>query len=138
MAGPVTIDPERHQRKADFGFATERDLPAYLGIMGVLHREPINSSFARLLAGQLKGEDGVALAHVLEEIAVLARHHLIAQDLLFDAFAIDRYWDQLAGVVGEIRSRTENPKFCENFELCGDAARLYRLDRPALGESEGL
>ncbi|HVA92160.1 MAG TPA: hypothetical protein VNL71_20230, partial [Chloroflexota bacterium] len=121
MAGPVAIDPGPRKQSPDFGYASERDLPAYLGVMGVIHREPINSAFARMVTGELEDQDVVPLAHVLEEVSVLARHHLVSEDLLFDAFAVDLYWDQLAEGVGKIRSKTNNPKFCENFENCAKA-----------------
>ena len=70
------------------------------------------------------------LAHVFEEICTLAVHRLVSEDLLFDAFAIDLYWDQLEPTIQGLRVTTGNLKFCENFEICADQARVYRDLRP--------
>lgn len=70
------------------------------------------------------------LAHLFEEISVLALHHLIPEALLFDAFAFDLYWDELREDVIKLRAANANEKFCENFELAAQRAREYRADRP--------
>ena len=59
--------------------------------MSILHTEPAAPPFARLLKQQLQPDDYVLLAHLFEEISVLALHHLIPEALLFDAFAFDLY-----------------------------------------------
>ncbi len=70
------------------------------------------------------------LAHLFEEISVLALHRHIAEELLFDAFAFDMYWDELREDVLDVRRQTGNDKFCENFEIAADRARRYREDFP--------
>jgi hypothetical protein len=131
MAGPINIDPrKRPRREPEFGTASPADVPAFLGIMRVLREPTIAPAFTRLLTDTLREEDEVPLAHLFEEICTLAIHRLIAEDLLFDAFAIDLYWERLDHAIQEIRHRTENPKFCENFEVCADLARAYRRTRP--------
>ncbi len=130
MAGPVVIDPQRRQAP-NFGTATKQDVPSFLGIMQILHQEPNSSMFARLLEGSPRAEDEVPLAHLFEEIATLALHGLIVEDLLFDAFAVDRYYEQLRGRIERVRQQTGNPKFCENFEIAAELAQQYRDQRPA-------
>jgi hypothetical protein len=98
--------------------------------MAILHSEPMAPAFGRLLKKGLEPDDYVHLAHVFEEISVLALHHLIPESLLFDAFAFDLYWDELREDVRSLRMQTGNEKFCENFEIAADRARDYRRDRP--------
>ena len=98
--------------------------------MQVLHGEPTAPAFARLLQKTLEPDDYVLLAHVFEEISVLALHHLVPEALLFDAFAFDLYWDELREDVLRLRAGTGNEKFCENFEIAAERAREYRADRP--------
>ena len=98
--------------------------------MQVLHGEPTAPAFARLLKKTLEPDDYVLLAHVFEEISVLALHHLVPEALLFDAFAFDLYWDELREDVLRLRAGTGNEKFCENFEIAAERAREYRADRP--------
>lgn len=131
VAGPINIDPNRRQwREPEFGTASQTDVPAFLGIMTILREPTIAPAFTRLLTNDARPEDEVALGHLFEEICTLAVHRLIAEDLLFDAFAIDLYWDRLVPTITDVRARTDNPKFCENFELCAGTARAYRELRP--------
>ena len=130
MAGPVVIKPATTVWTPQFGTATHKDVPAFVGIMQVMHMEPTASAFARLLSGQLRAEDEIALGHLFEEIATLALHGLVVEDLLFDAFAFDHYWDELRESVLAIRERTGNAKFGENFEIAAGLARAYREARP--------
>ena len=129
MAGPVVIDPNK-RRSPEFGTATREDVPSFLGIMQIIHQEPTNSMFARLLSGNQTDADEVPLAHLFEEISTLALHGLICEDLLFDAFAFDRYWETLRGHVERVRRESGNPKFCENFEIAAQLAVQYREQRP--------
>jgi hypothetical protein len=98
--------------------------------MSILHGEPAAPAFGRLLKKSLQPDDYVLLAHLFEEISVLALHHLIPEALLFDAFAFDLYWDELREDITSLRRQTGNEKFCENFEIASDRARDYRNDRP--------
>lgn len=132
MAGPVVIDPQRSARRTpNFGTATREDVPGFLGIMQILHQEPNSSMFARLLEGTTRDEDEVPLAHLFEEMSSLALHGLIVEDLLFDAFAIDYYFDRLRPRIERVRSQSGNSKFCENFEIAAALAVEYRDQRPA-------
>ncbi len=132
MAGPIVIDPARGQRRVpNFGTATREDVPGFLGIMQILHQEPNSSMFARLLEGSPRAEDEVPLAHLFEEMSTLALHNLVTEDLLFDAFAIDHYYEKLRGRIDRVRRESGNPKFCENFEAAAVLAREYREQRPA-------
>ena len=45
--------------------------------MSILHSEPVAPAFGRLLKKKLEPDDYVLLAHLFEEISVLALHHLI-------------------------------------------------------------
>lgn len=114
----------------EFGRIAPDHASALLGIMSILHSEPVAPAFGRLLKKSLQPDDYVHLAHLFEEISVLALHHLIPESLLFDAFAFDLYWDELREDVGSLRMQTGNEKFCENFEIAADRARDYRRDRP--------
>lgn len=129
MAGPVVVDPNK-RRTPEFGTATREDVPSFLGIMQIVHQEPTNSMFARLLSGNQTDADEVPLAHLFEEISTLALHGLICEDLLFDAFAFDRYWETLRGHVERVRRESGNPKFCENFEIAAQLGAQYREQRP--------
>lgn len=132
MAGPVVHEPASALRRPpQFGTASKDDVPGFLGIMRIIHQEPNSSAFARLLTGQQKAEDEIPLAHLFEEVSTLALHGLIAEDLLFDAFAFDYYWEALKGSVRAARKKTSNQKFCENFELAAQLAVAYREARPA-------
>lgn len=130
MAGPV-VHKLSEKPRPRFGTARREDVPAFMGIMQILHQEPTSSAFSRLLAGTQRPEDEVPLAHVFEEISTLALHGLLAEDLLFDAFAIDFYWNQLEKGIEQVRKNTGNDKFCENFEIAGKLAVAYREERPA-------
>ncbi len=114
----------------DFGRIGPDHAGTLLGIMTILHSEPVAPAFGRLLKKSLQPDDYVHLAHLFEEISVLALHHLIPEALLFDAFAFDLYWDELREDVLSLRQQTGNEKFCENFEIAADQARDYRRDRP--------
>src|SRR5215831_4134159 len=116
--------------RIDFGRSTQEQVPCFVAIMGILHAEPTASAFARLLRKELIADDYVQLAHLFEEISVLALHHHIAEELLFDAFAFDMYWDELREDVLEVRRMAGNEKFCENFEIASERARRYRQDYP--------
>jgi hypothetical protein len=119
------------QRPApDFGRVAPEHAATFLGIMSMLHGEPVAPAYGRLLSKSLQPDDYVLLAHLFEEISVLALHHLIPEALLFDAFAFDLYWDELREDVMSLRQQTGNEKFCENFEIASDRARDYRNDRP--------
>ena len=131
MAGPVVLDPSKaDRRRPQFGNATRADVPGFVGIMQIIHSEPTSSAFARLLSKQLKEGDEIPLAHLFEEVSTLALHGLIVEDLVFDAFAIDLYWDELKAAVEKVRKSTKNPKFCENFEIAAKLAESYREERP--------
>jgi hypothetical protein len=129
MAGPAVHSPSG-QLRPQFGTARREDLPAFIGIMQILHQEPTSSGFARLLTGKQTPEDEIPLAHVFEEISTLALHGLLPGDLLFDAFAIDIYWKALKARIAEVRKATGNDKFCENFEIANELAIAYREERP--------
>lgn len=129
MAGPAVHKPAGRLGPS-FGTATQDDLQPFLGVMQIIHHEPLGTAFNNLLLQQLRPEDEVALAHVFEEVSTLAAHRLISEDLLFDAFAIDNYWEQLKGTVLGIRGRWDNPKLFENFEAMAGLAREYREARP--------
>ena len=131
MAGPVVHEPATTARRTPkFGNATREDVPAFLGIMRIVHQEPNSSAFARLLTQEQRPDDEIPLAHLFEEISTLALHGLIVEDLLFDAFAFDYYWDQLKPAVVKARKSTGNKKFCENFEQAAALAIAYREARP--------
>ena len=136
------FDPtERRKHPPDFGRAGAEHVEPFLGIMNILHSESVAPAFGRLLRKSLQPDDYVQLAHVFEEISVLALHHLIPETLLYDAFAFDLYWDEVREDVIRTRQQTANDKFCENFELAAERARAYRADRPPktrwLGHGEG-
>lgn len=124
-------DPSQHRPPApDFGRVGPEHVTPFLGIMSVLHSEAVAPPFSRLLSKTLEPDDYVLLAHVFEEISVLALHRLIPETLLFDAFAFDLYWDELREDVMAARHSTGNEKYCENFEIAAERARIYRNDRP--------
>ncbi|MBO0689398.1 MAG: hypothetical protein J2P40_07495 [Candidatus Dormibacteraeota bacterium] len=132
MAGPINIDPTKPpRREPEFGTATTSDVQPFLGIMRVLREATVAPAFTRLLTDDVQVDDEVPLAHIFEEISTLAVHGLIAEDLLFDAFAIDIYWERLKHRVQAVREKSEHPKFCENFEICANLARAYREGRPS-------
>src|SRR5204862_7049143 len=113
-----------------FGRVSAEHAQTFIGIMHTLHSEPTATAFGRLLKKNLQADDYMLMAHVFEEISVLALHHLIPEALLFDAFAFDLYWDELREDVLALRAETGNEKFCENFEIAAERAREYRTDRP--------
>jgi hypothetical protein len=114
----------------DFGRVSQEHAQTFIAIMNTLHGEPTAPAFGRLLKKSLEPDDYMLLAHVFEEISVLALHHLIPEALLFDAFAFDLYWDELREDVLALRAQTANEKLCENFEIAAERAREYRADRP--------
>jgi hypothetical protein len=131
MAGPgIRLTGPGSSGNVDFGRSTPDQVPGFVGIMRILHTEPTASAFARLLRKDLIADDYVQLAHVFEEVSVLALHRHIAEELLFDAFAFDMYWDELREDVLEVRRTAGNEKFCENFEIAAERARRYRGDFP--------
>jgi hypothetical protein len=131
MAGPgIRLPGPGGAGHVDFGRSTQEQVPAFIGLMGILHAEPIASAFGRLLRKELIVDDYVQLAHLFEEVCVLALHRHIAEELLFDAFAFDMYWDELREDVLRVRQLTGNAKFCENFEIAAERARQYRADYP--------
>jgi hypothetical protein len=131
VAGPgIHLSGPGSSGNVDFGRSTQDQLPGFVGLMRILHVEPTASAFARLLRKELTADDYVQLAHLFEEISVLALHRHIAEELLFDAFAIDMYWDELREDVLGVRRLTGNAKFCENFEIAAERARRYRRDFP--------
>jgi hypothetical protein len=130
MAGPVVHKPAGRLGPS-FGTATEADVRPFLGVMQVLHSSPTAEAFGRLLAKQLEPGEEIPLAHVFEEVCTLAGHRLISEDLLFDAFAIDDYWDHLRDRLLSLREKWGNPKLFENFEAMASLAREYREARPA-------
>ena len=113
----------------DFGRVAPEHAAIFLGIMSILHSEPAAPAFGRLLQKSLQPDDYVLLAHIFEEISVMALHHLVPEVLLFDAFAFDLYWDELREDIQALRRQTGNEKFCENFEIAADRASDYRQDR---------
>src|SRR5260370_22790722 len=126
MRGPT----EQRPPVPDFGRVTKEHAAPFLGIMSMVHGEPVAPAFGRLLKKRLEPDDYVLLAHLFEEISVLALHHLIPEALLFDAFGFDLYWDELREDIMSLRQQTGNEKLCENFEIAADRARDYRNDRP--------
>jgi len=129
MAGPV-VHKLSDKPRPRFGTAHREDVPAFIGIMQILHQEPISSAFSRLVSGTQQPDDEIPMAHVFEEVSTLALHGLLPEDVLFDAFAIDIYWNQLMARVKEVRKTTGNDKFCENFEIAAELAVAYREERP--------
>ncbi|TAN34969.1 hypothetical protein EPN29_01245 [bacterium] len=122
---------ERTTGRIDFGRSTPEQVPVFMTIMRILHSEPLASAFVRLLTKRLGDDDYVQLAHFFEELGVLALHRHIAEELLFDALALDMYWDELREDVIRKRIETGNDKFCENFEIAADRAREYRHTFPS-------
>ena len=115
----------------DFGRVSAEHAQTFLGIIQILHSEPTAEAFGRLLKKRLEADDYMLLAHLFEELSVMALHHLVPEALLYDAFAFDLYWDELREDVMGLRAQTGNEKFCENFELAAERAREYRTDRPS-------
>lgn len=69
------------------------------------------------------------LAHLFEEISVLALRRLIPEALLCEAFAFDLSWGELREDVLKLRAATGNEEVGGNFELAAERAREYRGDR---------
>lgn len=122
--------PGPSQRFDYAGRIPEAQGATFLAFAEMLHTEPAASAFARLLGKRLSEDDYVHLAHLFEEISVLVLHNLIAEELVFDAFAVDMYWDELREDVLRLRETTGNDKLCENFEIAAGRARAYREERP--------
>ncbi|HZU16833.1 MAG TPA: hypothetical protein VFD01_09600 [Candidatus Dormibacteraeota bacterium] len=122
--------PEERRPHVDFGRSTPEQVPTFVAIMTVLHTEPLASAFVRLLKKELRADDHLHLAHLFEEVSVLALHRHLAEELLFDAFAFDMYWDELREDVLNVRALEGNEKFCENFEIAAERAREYRRTFP--------
>ncbi len=114
----------------DFGRVSGEHAETFIGIINTLHNGPTAPSFGRLLQKKLEADDYMLLAHLFEEFSVMVLHRLIPEALLFDAFAFDLYWDELREDILAVRSQTGNEKFCENFEIAAERARVYRQDRP--------
>jgi len=130
MAGPAVVDPSRTLARP-FTQATADDIPAVLGIMGILHSEPLASAFNHLLVGKLAGDDAISLTHFFEEVAVLVNHRRVAEDLVFDMLALDLYWNQLEKSIQQTRKSSGNAKFAENFEIVAQSAGEYREQKPS-------
>ena len=130
MAGPAVVDPSRTLGRA-FTQVTADDVPAALGIMGILHSEPLASAFNHLLVGKLAGDDAISLTHFFEEVSVLVNHRRVAEDLVFDMLALDLYWNQLKSAIKQARKATGNAKFAENFEIVAQSASEYREQKPS-------
>ncbi len=131
MAGPgIRLTGPSSSSAVDFGRSTQDHVPGFVAIMRILHSEPTASAFARLLRKELLADDYIHLAHLFEEVSVLALHRHIAEELIFDAFAFDMYWDELREDVLEVRRLAGNEKLCENFEIAAERARRYRDDFP--------
>lgn len=130
MAGPAVVDRGRTMVRP-FTQATADDVPAALGIMTILHSQPLAGAYNRLLAGKIEGDDAISLAHFFEEVSVLVNHRRVAEDLVFDMLAIDLYWDRLKATVERARKSGGNAKFGENFELVAQSAREYRDAKPS-------
>ena len=133
MAGPVVVDRDRRPPRT-FKRETAEDTDVLLSLMGILHSEPLSSAFARVLRNDVKGIDGLPLAHFFEELSVLIERGHLAEDLAFDTFALDLYWDQLQSQIKSARKAGRNPKLCENFEVQAEVAREYRETQPAAGK----
>ncbi|HKF75160.1 MAG TPA: hypothetical protein VKF59_03390 [Candidatus Dormibacteraeota bacterium] len=130
MAGRGALPGPGSLGRIDFGRSTQDQVPGFIGLMRIVHTEPTASAFGRLLGKELQAHDYLQLAHLFEEISVLALHRHLAEELLFDAFAFDMYWDELREDVLRVRQLTGNDKFCENFEIAAERARRYRTDFP--------
>jgi hypothetical protein len=130
MAGPAVVDPA-HVLTRPFSQSTADDMPVVLGIMSMLHSQPLASAFNRLLVGKVDGDDAISLAHFFEEVCVLVNHRRVAEDLVFDMLAIDQYWEQLKGPIARARKSSGNAKFGENFELVAVSALEYRDQKPS-------
>jgi len=117
-------------RAPDFGRISADHAQIFVGIINTLHGGPTAPAFGRLLMKKLEPDDYMLLAHLFEELSVMALHRLVPEALLFDAFAFDLYWDELREDVLEVRAETGNGKFCENFQIAAERARAYRRDRP--------
>src|SRR5207245_8494532 len=117
--GPV-LHTHSEKPRPRFGTARREDVPAFIGIMQILHQEPISSAFSRLVSGMQQPDDEIPMAHVFEEISTLALHGLLPEDLLFDAFAIDIYWSQVEARDHQVRKATINDQFFENVEKVAD------------------
>jgi hypothetical protein len=134
MAGKVVSSPQApHRFSQALGQPQPADAGLLLGIMSIVHTEPLATSFADLEIGKVKPADTLKLAHLFEEIGALVIHGLVNRDLLFDAYAFDSYWKSLGKVVLQKRKATRNPKFGENFELMAEMAADYREQRPPKG-----
>jgi hypothetical protein len=131
MPGPVTIDPNRKPGRM-FRRETAEDTQVLLAIMRMLHSEPLSGAFTKLLQNSVTGDEALTLAHFFEEVSVLTERGHVAEDLVFDVFALDLYWDQLEKVVAATRKRTSNEKLCENFQAMAEVAREYRASSPSL------
>jgi hypothetical protein len=130
MAGPAVVDPARTLARP-FSQSTADDMPVVLGIMGILHSQPLATAFNRLLVGKVDGDDAISLAHFFEEVSVLVNHRRVAEDLVFDMLAVDKYWEQLRASIERARKSGGNAKFGENFELVAASAKEYREQKPS-------
>src|SRR5258708_33783603 len=102
MRGPI----EQRPPAPDFGRVTQEHAATFIGIMSMVHGEPVAPAFGRLLKKSLQPDDYVLLAHLFEEISVLALNHLIPEALLFDAFGFDLSCDELRQDIMSLRQQT--------------------------------
>jgi hypothetical protein len=132
MAGRVVQEPAVHEpvEAVTLKAPTARDADVLLQLMAMLHREPLSSQFARIQRDCGTLEEMLPIIHFFEEVGALVLHRLLSQELLFDAFAIDVYWEHLRHLVRQMRRETGNAKFGENFELLAELAADYRRRRP--------
>src|SRR5260370_33825649 len=122
MRGPA----DQRSPAPDLGRVTQEHAATFIGIMSMVQGEPVAPAFSRLLKKSLHPDDYVLLAHLFEEISVLALHHLVPEALLFDAFGFDLYWDELREDIMSLRHLPVTTKVCENFVRTAGLARDHR------------
>lgn len=64
-----------------------------------------------------------------ETAGVLIKHRLLSQDLFFDRFLVNPYWERLRFVIEGDRKETKDASIAENFEWLYNRAKRWRQRR---------
>jgi hypothetical protein len=68
----------------------------------------------------------MAISSFWETVGVLLHYKLINEDLLFDRFMVEPYWERLQPVIYGMREAYKEPDISENFEWLAKRAAKWR------------
>jgi len=125
MAKPTHADAEIFLRLVELG-QSERMVRAIKWFWSELSTKDYEEYKRKYPCGSEGDDCFTTISTFWETVGVLLYYGLINEDLLFDRFMVEPYWEKLKPIVYGMRKAYKEPDIAENFEWLSKRAAKWR------------